>query len=70
MPPYNTSFSALEYGPACPQQPALQLPPVDLPAETLNYLTVLLGNTLLSAEDCACVVSSVQCSRTVVTGDQ
>ncbi|KAF8835874.1 alpha beta-hydrolase [Paxillus ammoniavirescens] len=54
LPPYNASFSAISYGPACPQQ-AMEFPVVSgLPAETLDYLT-LFNNSLIttpSGEDC------------------
>ncbi|KAF8833187.1 alpha/beta-hydrolase [Paxillus ammoniavirescens] len=54
LPPYNASFSATAYGPACPQQ-AIEIPVVSgLPAETLDYLT-RLNNSIVntsSAEDC------------------
>ncbi|KAF8838648.1 alpha/beta-hydrolase [Paxillus ammoniavirescens] len=54
LPPYNSSFSATAYGPACPQQ-AIGSPLVSgLPAETLDYLANTIFNivTLPSAEDC------------------
>ncbi|KIK91168.1 hypothetical protein PAXRUDRAFT_150102 [Paxillus rubicundulus Ve08.2h10] len=53
LPPYNTSFSATTYGPACPQQTA-QFPAVSgLPAETLDYLALLSSPPAPpSAEDC------------------
>ncbi|KIJ10877.1 hypothetical protein PAXINDRAFT_85351 [Paxillus involutus ATCC 200175] len=54
LPPYNASFSATAYGPACPQQ-ATEIPVVSgLPVETLDYLT-LINNSIVvtpSAEDC------------------
>ena len=60
LPPYDTSFSATEYGPACPQQPVGHLPS-DLPTETVNYLTIWLVNEITSAEDCVFIYSPVQC---------
>ncbi|KIJ18027.1 hypothetical protein PAXINDRAFT_9113 [Paxillus involutus ATCC 200175] len=52
LPPYNTSFSATAYGPACPQQ-AAPFPTVSgLPAETLDYLALFSSPTPPSAEDC------------------
>lgn len=54
LPPYNASFSATAYGPACPQQ-AIALPlPSGLPAETIDYVTNSIYNVVTpSAEDCA-----------------
>lgn len=70
LPPYNTSFSALESGPACPQwEPATQSGPSGLPEETENYLASLLVNALTSAEDCACISSLVQFQDMVVIDD-
>ncbi|KAF8836216.1 alpha/beta-hydrolase [Paxillus ammoniavirescens] len=54
LPPYNASFSATAYGPACPQQ-AIGLPVVSgLPTETLDYLTPINDSMVIapSAEDC------------------
>ncbi|KIJ15043.1 hypothetical protein PAXINDRAFT_169423 [Paxillus involutus ATCC 200175] len=54
LPPYDASFSATGYGPACPQQ-AMELPVVSgLPAETLDYLTRINNSIVItpSAEDC------------------
>ncbi|KAF8127254.1 Alpha/Beta hydrolase protein [Boletus edulis] len=53
LPPYNTSFPATAYGPACPQQ-ATTLPlPSGLPAEAIDYLTNSVYNLVISsAEDC------------------
>ncbi|KAF8838081.1 alpha/beta-hydrolase [Paxillus ammoniavirescens] len=53
LPPYNISFSATAYGPACPQQ-ATQFPTVSgLPAETLDYVALLSSPTIPPfAEDC------------------
>ncbi|KIJ19261.1 hypothetical protein PAXINDRAFT_167028 [Paxillus involutus ATCC 200175] len=53
LPPYNTSFSATEYGPSCTQQAAQFTAPAGLPAETLDYLAGLSALAPLStAEDC------------------
>ncbi|KAF8432659.1 alpha beta-hydrolase [Boletus edulis BED1] len=53
LPPYNTNFTSFEYGPACPQQPPFSHPwPSNLPPETIDYLTIVLFNTVTSAEDC------------------
>ncbi|KAN0088580.1 alpha/beta-hydrolase [Tylopilus felleus] len=41
LPPYNTNFSAMEYDPSCPQQPLVQFWPINLPAETRNYLNLM-----------------------------
>ena len=49
FPPYGTSFSATEYGPACPQQPIVQVALSELLTEMANDL---LHGTLTSAEDC------------------
>ncbi|KIJ21000.1 hypothetical protein PAXINDRAFT_66810 [Paxillus involutus ATCC 200175] len=54
LPPYNASFSATAYGPACPQQ-AIAPPTVSgLPAETLGNMTSILNHIIGNhfAEDC------------------
>ncbi|KAG8214916.1 Alpha/Beta hydrolase protein [Butyriboletus roseoflavus] len=53
LPLYNTSFSAMAYGPTCPQQ-AFALPlPSGLPAETVDGVTNLTYSLVIpSAEDC------------------
>ncbi|KAG6375211.1 hypothetical protein JVT61DRAFT_3423 [Boletus reticuloceps] len=53
LPPYNTSFPAMAYGPMCPQQ-ATTLPlPSGFLAEKVNYLTNSVYNLVIpSAEDC------------------
>ncbi|KIJ09787.1 hypothetical protein PAXINDRAFT_102175 [Paxillus involutus ATCC 200175] len=54
LPPYDASFSATAYGPACPQQ-ATEIPVVSgLPAATLDYLTLLNNSIVITpaAEDC------------------
>ncbi|KIJ09789.1 hypothetical protein PAXINDRAFT_102177 [Paxillus involutus ATCC 200175] len=54
LPPYDASFSATAYGPACPQQ-AMEVPVVSvLPAETLDYLTFVNSSIVITpaAEDC------------------
>ncbi|KAH7885008.1 Alpha/Beta hydrolase protein [Phlebopus sp. FC_14] len=53
LPAYNESFSAIEYGPACPQQiytvPYIQ----ELPQEVIDYLVDNVYSAILpSAEDC------------------
>ncbi|KIJ08820.1 hypothetical protein PAXINDRAFT_102436 [Paxillus involutus ATCC 200175] len=51
--PYNASFSAITYGPACPQQAIRFLIMSGLPAETLDYLTKTIYSVVTpSAEDC------------------
>ncbi|OAX38437.1 alpha beta-hydrolase [Rhizopogon vinicolor AM-OR11-026] len=56
IPSYNTSFSATAYGPACPQQPPTIPIPPGLPAETIDYVTSAIYNTLVpSSEDCLTV---------------
>ncbi|KIK74538.1 hypothetical protein PAXRUDRAFT_19776 [Paxillus rubicundulus Ve08.2h10] len=54
LPPYNTSFSATAYGPACPQQSGLLPSLSGLPAETLEYLAAINVSlaSLPSGEDC------------------
>ncbi|KIJ12829.1 hypothetical protein PAXINDRAFT_117796 [Paxillus involutus ATCC 200175] len=52
LPPYNASFSATAYGPACPQQATELSVPSGLPAETLDYLSVFNDSGTPSAEDC------------------
>lgn len=51
--PYHTSFSAMKYGPSCPQQPLVPFWPSNLPGETVNYLNMFLLNTVTASEDCA-----------------
>ncbi|KIJ07764.1 hypothetical protein PAXINDRAFT_173304 [Paxillus involutus ATCC 200175] len=54
LPPYNASFSATAYGPACPQR-AKEIPiGLGLPTETLDYLKFFNNSIVapLPAEDC------------------
>ncbi|OJA18273.1 hypothetical protein AZE42_04997 [Rhizopogon vesiculosus] len=56
IPTYTTSFSALAYGPACPQQPPTIPAPPGLVSETVNYLTTTIYNAVTpSSEDCLTV---------------
>ncbi|KIK96774.1 hypothetical protein PAXRUDRAFT_825611 [Paxillus rubicundulus Ve08.2h10] len=54
LPPYNASFSATAYGPACPQQALTLLTVPGLPAEALGNMTSTLNRVIAGpfAEDC------------------
>ncbi|OJA18272.1 hypothetical protein AZE42_04996 [Rhizopogon vesiculosus] len=61
IPPYNTSFSASAYGPACPQQPPTIPIPPGLASETLNYLTTTIYNAVTpSSEDLLQIMTAAQ----------